>query len=391
MTGAFPERWGLQRPESSLRVIAVEVGAPEQLGAGTVQINPWLEPAKLNGKIECTDDAENLASYGLPLSLAQALEWQMQPAVQIGLLSLLHALVQGTPCACDQLNEHQKVPLKLSLPPQKEAASLVAKVESVCKRRLADIGHHVSCKDWTEFGSTYEVWLCCGTGQKLKLRLRGERKDASSFDFGGVHMTGGRIWAGSLLLARWAASLHFAEDARCCMQRLCWGPGPVLELGAGLGLAGISLAKLGQRVVLIEREPVLLDRLKENVTLNCVENKCRVLSLDWAQVGEPKMRRLLQAQKFSAVIGSDVVYEECHTDLLVNVLQCVLPNGGFALLVNAARHRKGIQVFGQKLRQAGHEVIEKKITCDSVLQDLICGKFEPCQEYVAYIVHIAAT
>mmetsp|Transcript_71711 Transcript_71711/g.173710 ORF Transcript_71711/g.173710 Transcript_71711/m.173710 type:complete len:408 (-) Transcript_71711:253-1476(-) len=382
----------LHRPKSTLRVVSAEVGSVERFGAGgRLLMNPWIDSntAFRLSTASCSENVEDLVSHGLPLSLALALENPIPAAVQFALLSSLHTMIRGSSRACNQLNAHQKTRLKFGSTPNKPAAALAAEVETLCKQRYFDSGHQSVCQDWTGFGSSYEVWFTHGA-ERIKVHLCGERnKGAAEFDLGGVHLTGGRLWAGSLLLARWMASLHFANESSETALRPHLQGGPVLEVGAGLGLAGIMLAKIGYKVVLSDREPVLLDRLRENVEENKAEASCRVLNFDWAKA--PKMHRLLRAQRFSAVIGADVVYTEVGADLLVDVLSHALPDGGLAFLVNAVKYRKGTEAFATKLRTAGHEVVEGMIPCESALQDSVCGSFEPDQEYTALVVHVASS
>lgn len=382
----------LQQPKSPLRVVSVEVGTAERFGAGgKLQINPWIDSDKdfRLSEASCFEKAKDLISYGVPLSLCLALGKPVPTPIQLALLSALLTLLRESLHACDQLIAHQGLHLKLGSPPSKAAGALVDEVEELCKKRYFDCGHQSANEDWTGFSASYEVWLT-HTAERIQVRLGGEpNKGAVEFDLGGVHLTGGRLWAGSLLLARWMASIHFGTDPSAAVLRPRLQEGPLLEVGAGLGLTGITLAKMGYRVVLSDREPVLLDRLQENVEQNNVQAGCRVLNFDWAKA--PKMHRLLRAQRFSAVVGADVVYTEVATDLLVGVLSQALPDGGLAFFVNAARHRRGIEAFATKLRTAGHEVMEGIMPCDKDLQDLVCGSFEPDQEYSALVVHVVAS
>jgi len=373
----------------------MEVGTPADLGTGGIDINPWIDTRSVPSAPWSTEDVELLTSYGVPLSVALALEGQLGQEVQHQLVSMLHALVLKSRVARDQLNAHQRggcysCCASLGSRPGKEAACLAADIGRLCKERHAEAGQQVACEDWTRFGSACEVWLRRGQ-RTIRVLVQSEADNhAAAFDFDGVHLTGGRVWAGSLLLSRWLASLHFAQDLRSEGRGAGLAAGPVLEVGAGLGLAGIVLAKLGRKVVLSDREPVLLDRLQENIGTNGVGENCRVLALDWAMAGRVKMRRLLQAQRFSAVIGADVIYCEPSADLMVRMLPHALPSGGVAYFVNARRHRSGILGFADKLRSAGHQVHEQHAACDQALQDLVCGSFEPEQEYVALTVLVAA-
>eukprot|EP00747_Dinoflagellata_sp_TGD_P123836 gnl/TRDRNA2_/TRDRNA2_173888_c0_seq1.p1 gnl/TRDRNA2_/TRDRNA2_173888_c0~~gnl/TRDRNA2_/TRDRNA2_173888_c0_seq1.p1 ORF type:complete len:334 (-),score=22.66 gnl/TRDRNA2_/TRDRNA2_173888_c0_seq1:5-979(-) len=293
----------LQPPSKSkgLRVLALEVGDTAKYGVGHLQENPILVSTQVHWPLRPCE-ADELISCGVPLSLASVLQYDPRPDMQTTALALLHALVGSSEIACDQLNNYRKLPLLCASAPSNETVALVAEVESRCKQRLEKVGHSAGGTDWTRFAASYELWFCHGGARVAKVHVRGVGKTEGAFDFGGVHLTGGRVWAGSVILARWLISMK-----QGCSQQL--GAGRILEIGAGVGLAGISIAKLGYEVVLSDREPTLLDRIRENIEANSVQNQCRVLDLDWAAAGQPKMRRLLHAQKFSAVIGADLIYE----------------------------------------------------------------------------------
>lgn len=81
------------------------------------------------------------------------------------------------------------------------------------------------------------------------------------------------IWPSALLLADyiWKHKYQFREQA-------------VIELGAGVGLAGIVAALVGARVTLTDREDdeSVLDNLRTNCTANGLT--CPVLGLTWGQI-----------------------------------------------------------------------------------------------------------
>ena len=49
--------------------------------------------------------------------------------------------------------------------------------------------------------SFYEVWLQQAEREMVKLRIHGSASHLSALDLGGAHLTGGRIWPASILLA----------------------------------------------------------------------------------------------------------------------------------------------------------------------------------------------
>jgi predicted nicotinamide N-methyase len=155
----------------------------------------------------------------------------------------------------------------------------------------------------------------------------------------GSHCDGGlgwRPWRGALVLAN---LLPPVVSGRC-----------VLELGAGLGLAGMVAAKLGAAsVVLTDSVPALSAAQQENVAQNGLDAVVRVAQLDWDEAAP-----CTQCHEAECVIGSDVVYGNEHADALPRVLAVHLSKpGGFALLVNGVRFPDVLRRFLDNLETAG--------------------------------------
>lgn len=379
----------LKPPSLSLRVIASELGSSEKFGCGSWETNPWPELASIVNGLPGMD-ATVMTSFGLPLSLSLAIIHDCTQGPElIAMLHMLYALVKESVPARDQLTSHGTVPVDMKSH-SAEASALVCKIGQLCNDGAQEAGFQQSPgKDWTTYGGIREIWLG-HEGRQTKVSVDCQRQAAGAYDMGGVHMTGGRVWAGSLVLARWLGALCLTGESSFNGEKLSLGSGPILELGAGLGLPGITLAKLGRRVVLSDQEPVLLDKLQENVDRNGVQDKCRILSLHWADAAEKKTQKLLKAQKFSAVIGAEVIYSERQVDLLIPLLGHALPLGGLALICSAKNYREGINSFVPKCRAVGHTVLEATIPVEMEMQELVCGSFEPNQEYLMIAVRIKA-
>ena len=72
------------------------------------------------------------------------------------------------------------------------------------------------------------------------------------------------------------------------------------------------------------------------------------------------MRQTLRLQKFAAVVGADLVYEnDAQGSLVAHVIRHALPAGGVALLVLAQKYRYGVASFGRCLHEAGFEFEEE--------------------------------
>ena len=103
----------------------------------------------------------------------------------------------------------------------------------------------------------------------------------------------------------------------------------VLELGAGVGLAGLAAARAGARVVLTDREPVALEVARRNARLNGLESAVETLLLDWFH---PEV-----AGTFDWIIGADVLYERPLVEPLASLLETLLARGGQAWIADPER------------------------------------------------------
>lgn len=377
---AISESLKKQKVSSGTRLLVLSVSAAT--GEFIMDVNPsWKSDQLLWPLSDAVID--ELASLGLALSLADAITETSQTIPHKVFIVYLHQLVSRSVAAQDQLIWAKKVPMSIGVLPSKEEKNLVTCIENLCRDRLREVEYAEHHGDWTSWPSFYEIWIRQNDLETFKLRIHGAASNHCAMDLGGVHLTGGRIWPASLLLAK----LVGFED-RLQMKSLP-GNGPILEIGAGIGLSGLILAKLGHKVVLSDREPTLLHRLQENVEANQVRDKCQVLQLDWADVGELRMRQLLRAQQFSAVIGADLIYDGGEfCDLVANVVRHALPLGGMALFVLCKWHRKGSAAFGDHMRTAGFEVSESVFIPSNVMQQVFLSANEPNQEFVEYVVHV---
>jgi len=365
------------------RVFVLEVGQINQDRLDFLTVNPWLESFPPGSSI--FSDLEKLSILGVPISVAQAIKRGLPHCLHKVALDILSRLVDHSSCACDQLVKVKLLPLRFPtrwdcLP---ELQGLVRQIEQMCKKTAYSGELGADSDGWLGWPSAYDLCLKTSPSDIKWIRLNGAHKSHSLFDLSGIHLTGGRLWAGSIILARWVASLHLSTPELL-------GNGLVLELGAGVGLSGVVLAKLGRKVVLSDREPALLEALEENVRINQVEDRCRVLRLDWADVRKPNVRKFLKRQRISAVIGSDLAYEKCHAQLLVGVLTCSLAAGGTALIVQAKHHRYCQDQLGEELSAAGLRCEERTVPVTGLLQSKFCGTWEPQQEYVLYTVAVPA-
>jgi len=147
----------------------------------------------------------------------------------------------------------------------------------------------------------------------------------------------------------WKASLALADHLAGMPKK---GAGSILEIGAGLGVAGIVAASRGHRVTLTEYDEDALAFARANAAIN----GCRDLNvrrLDWhtPDFTEP----------FDTIAGSEVVYHERDFDSLMNLFANFLKPGGRVIL--SMKPRRSAMMFLERARvmfDIGMKKIEMK-------------------------------
>ena len=123
-------------------------------------------------------------------------------------------------------------------------------------------------------------------------------------------------------------------------------PVEVLEVGCGLGLAGVACLSRGLRVTFSDVDETALTFAAANARLNGYTSGFRTRLIDF--------RCPPDDVKYPVVIGSDLMYEERLVDALVSLLEAVLAPGGVCLIADP--DRLPARVFRWKLEEAGYGV-----------------------------------
>lgn len=127
------------------------------------------------------------------------------------------------------------------------------------------------------------------------------------------------IWPAALGLAQWFASRDVAGGGPRSAAR---------ELGCGVGLAGIALARLGWQVEATDYVEDALVFANHNARRNGVDGRHRVSYLDWSHpVGRP----------CEFLVGSDVAYEKSLHPYLLRTVRALLAPGGRLVLSDPGR------------------------------------------------------
>jgi predicted nicotinamide N-methyase len=123
-------------------------------------------------------------------------------------------------------------------------------------------------------------------------------------------------------------------------------PVRVLEIGCGLGLAGVACLARGLSVTFTDVDETALAFAAANARLNGFTRGFRTMPLDFRS--PPEM------EKYPVVIGSDLMYEARLVEPLVGVLRAVLAPDGVCLIADP--DRLAARVFRWKLEEAGYDV-----------------------------------
>ena len=127
-------------------------------------------------------------------------------------------------------------------------------------------------------------------------------------------------------------------------------PIQVLEVGCGLGLAGIACLARGLSVTFSDVDETALAFTGANAHLNGFDTFKTIL-LDFRSPPDDR--------KYPVVIGSDLMYEERLVNPLVGLLKAVLAPGGICLIADP--DRTAARVFKWKLQEVGYEVTTELI------------------------------
>jgi len=115
------------------------------------------------------------------------------------------------------------------------------------------------------------------------------------------------LWPASLALAQYLSRCDFLKGKKC------------IELGCGLGLAGIAARGQGADVRLSDLEPDALLMAELNWIVNFRE-RAKITLLDW--------RNISLKQQFDVILAADVAYESDLFAPLVQAFKSLLKPGG---------------------------------------------------------------
>ncbi|KAL0488882.1 N-lysine methyltransferase [Acrasis kona] len=127
-----------------------------------------------------------------------------------------------------------------------------------------------------------------------------------------LYSSGGTVWSSSPVLCKYfekhRRKMKIGKNTKC------------LELGAGCGLIGIFMAKIGCRVVITDQE-VVLPTLEKNINSNLDKSEVdiQVRELSWGN--EEQITGIIKKEtSFDIIYGSDIVFNVNMVDPLLETI-----------------------------------------------------------------------
>ncbi|CCH42069.1 hypothetical protein BN7_1608 [Wickerhamomyces ciferrii] len=121
---------------------------------------------------------------------------------------------------------------------------------------------------------------------------------------------------------------------------------PVLELGSGTGLCGITINLLGYNDVILTDLPEILPNLSKNIELNECSAQCEVL--DWTNPSSFLNKRGDDI-KFNTIVIADPIYSSDHPTWVVNMMSKFLAQNKDARILLQIPIRKTFEKERSKL------------------------------------------
>lgn len=157
--------------------------------------------------------------------------------------------------------------------------------------------------------------------------------------------TGLGVWCASLVMARWMADIapRFQDKS-------------VVELGAGCGVPGLTLAKHGslQTMLLTDLNPQTVENLRFNVEINNLGNTTSASTIDWDDTST-------WPASVDTIIGSDLIYSKSIVPLLKKVVLGLLQPGGTFYYVAPDTGRDGLDQFLCEIQEEGFVQTSKTV------------------------------
>ncbi len=167
------------------------------------------------------------------------------------------------------------------------------------------------------------------------------------------------LWPGAYLLADAVLREPWPDGAGMV------GPFDALEIGCGLGLAGLAALSQGRTVLFTDYDAAPLDFVARSAAMNGFDpTRFAARRLDW---------RHLSDDKYPVILGADVIYEAVLVPLVANLLAQLLAPGGVGLI--ATPYRVAAEAFPAAVAAHGlacdRRVAQAKVDDNRVLEGTV--------------------
>ncbi|WP_456434199.1 class I SAM-dependent methyltransferase [Thermosulfuriphilus sp.] len=132
-----------------------------------------------------------------------------------------------------------------------------------------------------------------------------------------------KIWEGAVVLADFLASIEASPPKR------------ILEIGAGLGVAGLFAAASGHQVTITDGEEEPLDFVRVTAAVNNLE--VEVARMDWSSPQD--------MGQFDLIVGAEVVYSSRIYEALLTLFRRFLKPGGTIYLSHSSERLRTLGPF----------------------------------------------
>jgi len=164
-----------------------------------------------------------------------------------------------------------------------------------------------------------------------------------------------KIWEAAIVLADFIATIK--------------PQGRVLELGAGLGIVGLTAAAFGHEVVLTDYEEECLDFLRLNVALNNLE-KAKVEKLDWRS---PK-----ELGQFELIVGAEIIFSGRLFEPLFKIFRKYLAPGGVIYLAHDKERMRTLAPFLYLAEKEYEQAVsQRKLRGDGEVHEIVISRLIP--------------
>ena len=160
------------------------------------------------------------------------------------------------------------------------------------------------------------------------------------------------VWPGAYLLAEAVTAETSLAGAR------------MLEIGCGLGLAGLVALAKGASVTFSDYDEAPFSMIEQSVQASGFDaSRVETRTLDW--------RRLPRDLSYPWILGADVLYEKRLVPLVANLIATLLAPGGTALL--ASPYRLAAEIFPAQIEALGFHCETEPITAETIDHGRIRG------------------